>query len=57
MDQLKVCTVCRTKKQEIPCALQHDGPVVVDFRVEQEENVYPMVATGNTLDQMELGDE
>lgn len=38
-------------------ALQHDGPVVVDFRVEQEENVYPMVASGDTLDQMELGDE
>ncbi|MGG1661893.1 biosynthetic-type acetolactate synthase large subunit [Brevibacillus sp. NRS-1366] len=38
-------------------ALQHDGPVVVDFRVAQEENVYPMVASGNTLDQMELGDE
>lgn len=37
-------------------ALAHDGPVVVDFRVAQEENVYPMVASGNTLDQMELGD-
>lgn len=38
-------------------ALEHDGPVVVDFRVAQEENVYPMVASGNTLDQMELGDD
>ncbi|QQE73445.1 biosynthetic-type acetolactate synthase large subunit [Brevibacillus composti] len=38
-------------------ALQHDGPVVVDFRVAQGENVYPMVAAGNTLDQMVLGDE
>lgn len=38
-------------------ALAHDGPVVVDFRVAQEENVYPMVAAGNTLDQMELGEE
>ncbi|MED4585153.1 biosynthetic-type acetolactate synthase large subunit [Brevibacillus choshinensis] len=38
-------------------ALAHDGPVVVDFRVAQEENVYPMVAAGNTLDQMELGDD
>ncbi len=38
-------------------ALAHDGPVVVDFRVAQEENVYPMVASGNTLDQMELGDD
>jgi acetolactate synthase-1/2/3 large subunit len=38
-------------------ALAHDGPVVVDFRVTPEENVYPMVAAGNTLDQMVLGDE
>ncbi|MGG1249679.1 biosynthetic-type acetolactate synthase large subunit [Brevibacillus agri] len=38
-------------------ALRHDGPVVVDFRVAQEENVYPMVASGDTLDQMELGDD
>lgn len=38
-------------------ALAHDGPVVVDFRVAQEENVYPMVAAGDTLDQMELGDD
>ncbi|WP_029097651.1 biosynthetic-type acetolactate synthase large subunit [Brevibacillus thermoruber] len=38
-------------------ALRHDGPVVVDFRVAQEENVYPMVAAGSTLDQMVLGDE
>lgn len=38
-------------------ALAHDGPVVVDFRVSPEENVYPMVAAGNTLDQMVLGDE
>ncbi|WP_419878790.1 biosynthetic-type acetolactate synthase large subunit [Brevibacillus centrosporus] len=38
-------------------ALAHDGPVVVDFRVAQGENVYPMVAAGDTLDQMELGEE
>jgi len=38
-------------------ALQYDGPVVVDFRVEQEENVYPMVAAGDTLDQMKLGED
>ncbi|RNB56960.1 biosynthetic-type acetolactate synthase large subunit [Brevibacillus gelatini] len=38
-------------------ALRHDGPVVVDFRVAQEENVYPMVASGDTLDQMQLGDD
>ncbi|WNC16518.1 biosynthetic-type acetolactate synthase large subunit [Brevibacillus brevis] len=37
-------------------ALAHNGPVVIDFRVAQGENVYPMVAAGDTLDQMELGD-
>ena len=36
-------------------ALRHEGPVVVDVRVEPEENVYPMVATGKSLDEMELG--
>lgn len=38
-------------------ALEHNGPVVIDFRVAPGENVYPMVASGNTLDQMELGEE
>jgi acetolactate synthase-1/2/3 large subunit len=38
-------------------ALAYDGPVVIDFRVSPEENVYPMVASGNTLDQMVLGEE
>lgn len=38
-------------------ALKHDGPVVVEFVVEPEENVYPMVAAGSTLDQMVMGDE
>ena len=27
-------------------ALDTDGPVVVDVRVTQEENVYPMIAPG-----------
>jgi acetolactate synthase I/II/III large subunit len=38
-------------------ALQTNGPVLVEFVVEPEENVYPMVAAGKTLDQMVLGDE
>jgi len=38
-------------------AMNTDGPVLVEFVVEPEENVYPMVAAGNTLDQMVLGDE
>jgi acetolactate synthase-1/2/3 large subunit len=33
-------------------ALCHDGPVVIDFRVVQEENVYPMVSPGASLSDM-----
>lgn len=38
-------------------ALDTNGPVLVEFKVEPGENVFPMVAAGNTLDQMVLGDE
>ncbi|QAY66695.1 biosynthetic-type acetolactate synthase large subunit [Paenibacillus protaetiae] len=37
-------------------ALDHDGPVVVEFVVRKHENVYPMVAQGSTLDEMIMGD-
>lgn len=37
-------------------ALAHPGPAVVDFVVAREENVYPMVTQGSTLDDMILGD-
>ena len=33
-------------------ALATDGPVLIDFRVEQEENVYPMVAPGSPVQNM-----
>ncbi|MFN7251611.1 MAG: acetolactate synthase large subunit [Anaerobacillus sp.] len=32
--------------------LNHDGPVLVDFRVAEKENVYPMVAPGAGLHEM-----
>jgi acetolactate synthase-1/2/3 large subunit len=35
--------------------LSHDGPVVVDFFVEPNEHVYPMVPSGKGLHEMELG--
>ncbi|RKD23807.1 acetolactate synthase, large subunit, biosynthetic type [Ammoniphilus oxalaticus] len=38
-------------------ALAHDGPVVVEFVIDKNENVYPMVASGSTLDEMVMGDE
>ena len=36
----------------IEFARQTDGPVLIDFRVEKEEAVYPMVPTGADLDKM-----
>jgi acetolactate synthase I/II/III large subunit len=36
----------------IQAARQHDGPVLIDFQVEQEDSVYPMVAAGADLHQM-----
>jgi acetolactate synthase-1/2/3 large subunit len=35
--------------------LKHPGPVVMHVLVEPEENVYPMVATGKALHEMDLG--
>jgi acetolactate synthase-1/2/3 large subunit len=35
--------------------LDEKGPVVVDFRVEKDEHVYPMVPSGKGLHEMELG--
>ena len=33
-------------------ARSHAGPVLLDFVVEQEVNVYPMVAPGKALNEM-----
>jgi acetolactate synthase-1/2/3 large subunit len=45
-----------TKRAEVtPCVvdtLAHDGTVVIDFRVEQEDSVFPMVPAGAALDEM-----
>jgi acetolactate synthase I/II/III large subunit len=49
---------CDSKK-DLPKAvdqmLSHDGPVVVDFFVEPEEHVYPMVPSGKGLHEQVLG--
>src|SRR2546421_3376000 len=39
----------------VDAMLKHDGPVVVDFVVEPNEHVYPMVPSGKGLHEMELG--
>ncbi|HKU20235.1 MAG TPA: biosynthetic-type acetolactate synthase large subunit [Terriglobales bacterium] len=36
----------------IQAARQHEGPALIDFQVEQEDSVYPMVAAGADLHQM-----
>jgi acetolactate synthase I/II/III large subunit len=36
----------------VESARQHDGPVLINFKVEQEDTVYPMVAAGAALNDM-----
>jgi acetolactate synthase-1/2/3 large subunit len=33
-------------------ALATEGPVIMDFKIDQEENVFPMVPAGQTIDRM-----
>ena len=33
-------------------AMAHDGPAIIDFRVEPEENVYPHVPAGESIAEM-----
>ena len=41
-------------KTAIQDAMEHDGPVLIDFIVEQEENVYPMIPSGMTVKDLSL---
>ena len=45
-----------TNKLEVPVAIEkamaHDGAFLIDFVVEPEENVFPMVPSGSTLKEM-----
>jgi len=36
----------------VQAARRHDGPVLIEFKVEQEDSVYPMVAAGAALHEM-----
>jgi len=43
------------RSQVVPAvqdAREHDGPVLIDFKVEEEDSVYPMVAAGAALHEM-----
>jgi acetolactate synthase-1/2/3 large subunit len=49
---------CKRKEDVMKCVEQMistPGPVVVDFHCEMNEHVYPMVASGKALHEMELG--
>jgi acetolactate synthase-1/2/3 large subunit len=48
-------TIAEEVLPAIEFARQTPGPVLLDFRVEKEEAVYPMVPTGAALDQMIRG--
>ncbi|HQC35397.1 MAG TPA: thiamine pyrophosphate-dependent enzyme, partial [Methanoculleus sp.] len=39
-------------REAIETALATDGPFVLDFRVEREENVFPMVPAGAAINEM-----
>ena len=39
-------------RQAIDEALRTDGPVFIDFRIDREENVFPMVPAGEAIDRM-----
>ncbi len=39
-------------EESFEAARNHEGTVVIDYRVEQEDSVYPMVPSGNDLDKM-----
>ena len=44
--------VVKKKIEVVPAierAMEHQGPFLIDFKVEPEENVYPMVAPGASL--------
>ena len=36
-------------------AWDHDGPAVIDFRVERELNVFPIVPQGKSIGEMMVG--
>ena len=51
---IKAATV-RERSDVVPTveeARRHDGPMLINFHVEQEDTVYPMVAAGSALHEM-----
>jgi acetolactate synthase-1/2/3 large subunit len=55
-DAYGIRSVAVTQRSEVVPTVQatrkHSGPVLIDFQVEQEDSVYPMVAAGASLHEM-----
>ena len=49
-----------TEKAQLPEAIEqllaHDGPMVLECMIDEDEHVYPMMPAGKTVDDMVLGD-
>lgn len=41
-------------KKALQKMLEHQGPYVLEIKVEQEENVFPMIPTGSSVDEVRL---
>jgi acetolactate synthase-1/2/3 large subunit len=56
-DALGAVGITAEKKEDVPGAVEQmlaeTRPCVVDFRIEPEENVWPMVPSGRSLDEMD----
>jgi len=46
------CTSQDDLEATIREAMEHDGPVVVDFVIRADENVYPMIPAGESIEQL-----
>jgi acetolactate synthase I/II/III large subunit len=55
-DAYGIRNITVTQRAQVEPAVQsarkHEGPVLLDFKVEQEDTVYPMVAAGSALHEM-----
>jgi acetolactate synthase-1/2/3 large subunit len=51
IDGIKVES-CEEVMPALKAAVDHDGPFVLDFRIEREENVFPMVPAGAAINEM-----
>ncbi|MDD1673246.1 MAG: biosynthetic-type acetolactate synthase large subunit [Methanomicrobiales archaeon] len=51
IDGIKVET-CDDVRPALKAAIETDGPFILDFRIEREENVFPMVPAGAAINEM-----